>query len=241
MDETTRIKNTPNKSVGSMSLEPEFSSPIATNKKLDRTQLLETIATQIKTILKICIFTLLLLALIFIFIKMYTQQGIVIMPFEISKNENLSGIAIADQLTAELMQIQKIHRIETKKIILVTNSSYSVSQFSSEGTLGNREIVVPKAEIVEFSMANTGTINVGSNSLSPGNIIIAFKNICPGSKPVTTIRGSLQRYGSTIVLVAVLEGGNVQSWMERQTIDNNNEEQLHEMIKNLELDGKTNY
>ena len=63
--------------------------------------------------------------------------------------------------------------------------------------------------------------------------MIAFKNICPGSKPVATIRGSLERYGSTIVLVALLEGKNVQSWTLRRPIDNNNGEQLHEMIRDL--------
>ena len=94
-------------------------------------------------------------------------------------------------------------------------------------------MVVPKSEIIEFSMADTGTIDIGSNSLSLGKLIIAFKNICPGSEPVTIIRGSLQRYGSNIFLVAVLEGGNVQSWMVRQPIERNNGEQLHEMIRNL--------
>jgi tetratricopeptide (TPR) repeat protein len=47
------------------------------------------------------------------------------------------------------------------------------------------------------------------------------------------MRGSLQRYGSTLVLVALLEGSEVQSWKLRQPIDGNNEEQLHEMISNL--------
>jgi tetratricopeptide (TPR) repeat protein len=175
----------------------------------------------------------LLLGIIFILSKIYTEQGIVILPFEISKNENLSGIAIADQLTAELMRIPQIHNISYEEVVLTTNESQFSSKFSAEQSLGNLEIVVPKAEVVEFSMANIGTINTGPGSLSLGNIIIAFKNICPGSKPVTTIRGSLQRYGSTIVLVAVLEGSKVQSWVVRQPVDNSNEEQLQEMIRNL--------
>ena len=190
-------------------------------------------ATKLFAFLKIFIFVLLLLGIIFILSKIYTEQGIVILPFEISKNENLSGIAIADQLTAELMRIQQIHNISYEEVVLTTSGSQFSSKFSAEQSLGNLEMVVPKAEVVEFSMADIGTINTGPGSLSLGNIIIAFKNICPGSKPVTTIRGSLQRYGSTIVLVAVLEGSKVQSWVVRQPVDNSNEEQLHEMIRNL--------
>jgi len=230
----TQIENTPNKPMDSMSVKPELSSLTATNKKaLDSSQLLDIIATNLFTILKIGVFTLLLLALIFVFIKIYTQQGVVILPFEISKNENISSNAIADQLTAELMRIKNIHSIKYDEIILKTNRTDYRTKFSSEQSLGNREMVVPKAETVKFSMADIGSIGIGSNSLSLGNIIVAFNNMCPGSKPVTTIRGSLQRYGSTIVLVALQEGSNVKSWVVRQQIEKNNEDQLLEMIKNL--------
>jgi tetratricopeptide (TPR) repeat protein len=235
MDETTRIENAPNKPMENRSAKPELSSPTATNMKaLDRSQLLDTIATKLFTFLKICVFMLLLLAFIFIFIKTYTQQGVVILPFEMSKNEDLSGIAIADQLTAELMWIEKIHHIKYEEIITEVNRTHYTSDIFSEKLLGSRELIVPKSEIVEFNMVDIGNIDVGTGSLSLGKLMIAFKNICPGSKPVTTIRGSLQRYSSTIVLVALLDGSNVQSWVVRQPIDNNNnEEQILEMIKNL--------
>ena len=194
----------------------------------------DRIAASLFTILKICIFALLLLAILFVIIKIYTPQGIVILPFEISKNEKLSGISIADQLTVELMRIQQIHSIKNENVILQINSSLTgEAEISTELSLGSREIIVPKKENMEFSMENTGTIGMGSNSLDPGKLIIAFKNICPFRKPDTTIRGSLQRYGSTIVLAALLEGGNVHSWIVRQPVDKNNEEQLHEMIRNL--------
>jgi tetratricopeptide (TPR) repeat protein len=196
-------------------------------------QYLDTCATGLFNFLKIVIILLLLLALIFIIIKIYAQQGVVVLPFEISKNENLSSIAVADQLTAELIQIQKIHNIKNKETILRTSNTNFATNFSSEQSLGNREMIVPKAETLEFSMANIGNISIASNSLSLGNIIIAFKNICPGIKPFTTIRGSLQRYGSAITLVALLEGDNVQSWTVRRAIANNDEKRLHEMIKNL--------
>jgi tetratricopeptide (TPR) repeat protein len=233
MDETTRTENMSSKPIEAIvtmdirSAKLDVSSPVAPNMKA-----LDTYAARLFSFLKIVIFMLLLLAILFILIKIYTQQGIVIMPFEASKKENLSGIAISDQLTAELMRIQQIHNINNKEIILRTESSYAVSHITSEQMIGKQEIIIPKKEIMEISMANTGAINMGSNSLDPGKLIIAFKNICPFNK-VNMIRGSLQRYGSTIVLVALLEGDNVQSWTVRQPIDNKNEERLHEMIRNM--------
>jgi tetratricopeptide (TPR) repeat protein len=230
MSGTTRIDSTKD----SQSVKPELHFPIANSITLDRSQFLDTISNRLFTILKIVVFSLLLLAIILIFMKIYTQQGIVIMPFQISNNENLSGYAIADQLTAELLRIREIHNAKNEEIVLRLNSTtYYTTTFSTEQSLGSHEIVVPKSEIAEFSMADMGTIDIGSNSLSLGKLIIAFKNICPGSRPVTIIRGSLQRYGSNLFMVAVLEGSDVQSWMVRQPLERNNGEMLHEMIRNL--------
>ncbi len=246
MDKTTRIENTSNKPRDSGSTEPKLLSPTATNMKTQDRSLntiavrlftflnsLNTIAVSLFTLLKNVFFMLLILSIIFIFIKIPAQQGTVILPFEISNDDNLSSIAIGDQLTAELMWIQQIHNIKNEKLIQKIGDDYAISQISTEQSLGKREMVVPKTDILEFSLSDIGTINMGSTSLDPGKLIIAFKNICPWSKPVTIIRGSLQRYGSTIVLVALLDGDNFQSWTVRQYIDNNNEEQLHEMIRNM--------
>jgi tetratricopeptide (TPR) repeat protein len=232
MDETTRIENKPNEQRDGKPVKTELSSSTAPKSTWTlRIQSLDAIVASafFKNVFKGIFFALLLLAAILIFVNIPTQQGgIVIQPFEISKNENLSGIAIADQLTAELMRIRQIHNITREEIILMTNDSYFTSELSAEPSLGKRELFAPKAESVD-----TGTISVGSNSLDPGKLMIAFKSALPGNKPVTQMRGSLQRYGSTIVLVALLEGSNVQSWMIRQSIDDNNEDQLHEMISNL--------
>ena len=124
MDETTRTEDAKDKQVDSRSASPVISSPIANNRAQDRGQLLDKISNRLFTILKIVGFSLLLLAIILIFKEIYTPQGVVIMPFEISKNENLSGIAIADQLTAELLRIQQIHNVKNDEIVLRTSSSY---------------------------------------------------------------------------------------------------------------------
>jgi tetratricopeptide (TPR) repeat protein len=193
---------------------------------------LDTIAAKLFATLKICVFAFLLLSIIFIFIKTYTQEGIVIFPFE-SSNENLSGVEIADQLTAELIRIQQIHNVKYENIIIDDGRIIYESYFPTEQSLGNSEIVVPKTEFAEFSMADVGKIDIGSNSLSLGNIIIAFRSIWPIFEPVKIIRGSFQMHGSTVAIVALLEGNNIQSWTVRQSVNNSNGEQLSEMIKDL--------
>jgi len=189
-------------------------------------------ATTSFNIAKICVFAIFIISIALILAKIFAQEGTVILPFEVSGDKNLSGIAIADQLTAELTQIQKIHSFKNENITLRTNSSYSISGFSSESALGKREMVVPKAETVEFGMGEIGSIDAGSGSLSIGRLIIAFQNLLPGPKSITTIRGSLQRYESSIVLIGLLEGDKVQSWIIRQP-SGNNEDQPDEMIRSL--------
>ena len=36
-------------------------------------------------------------------------------------------------------------------------------------------MIVPKTEVTYFSLADTGTDDMGSNTLDPGKVIIAFK------------------------------------------------------------------
>ena len=206
-------------------------SPIPNEQK--KLNYLDVIEAEFFKVLKIFFITLLFLAIVFGFGKMYTQQGIVVVPFEISNNENLNSIAFADQLTAELMRIQQIHKINFKEISLKANETYFTPELSTEKSLGSHEMIVPKSEIVEFMMADIGTIDVGSGSFPIGKIVIAFKSIFPGSKPVTIIRGSLQRYGSNVTAVALLEGRNAQSWMIRQPINKSDDENLHQLIENL--------
>jgi len=82
-------------------------------------------ATTLFNIVKICIFAIFLISIVLILVKISAQEGTVVLPFEASGYENISGIAIADQLTAELTQIQKIHSIKNESITFRTNSSYS--------------------------------------------------------------------------------------------------------------------
>ena len=87
-------------------------------------------ATTLFNIAKICVFAIFLISIVLILVKISAQEGTVILPFEVSGNKNISGIAIADQLTAELTQIQKIHSIKYENITLWTNNSSFTPEFS---------------------------------------------------------------------------------------------------------------
>lgn len=175
---------------------------------------------------------ILLSSLFFLIIEIHFQQGLLILPFEVGKNDTLSGTAIADLLTAEMMRIQQIHNIEYRETTLETKEYKFSPQFSTEEMPNSSEMILPKAEIIDFSLSNIGTIGVGSNSLSLGNILITLKNIYPFGKRYTIIRGSLQRYGSTVILVSVLEEDYVKSWIVTRLVDNE-EERFHEMVRDL--------
>lgn len=199
---------------------------------LSNSQSMDAFEANLLAFLKTILIILIILSIIFIFIKIYTQQGIVIQPFDVGKNEVISGVTIADQLTAELLRIKKIHNFRYMVETLPGNWSSFTAEIDSD-MIDNSSVLVPKSEIIEFSLAETGTVDIGFGPFDPGKLIIAFKNVCPGSKPDTTIRGSLQRYESSLFLVAVMEGSDVKSWIVKQPIDNGSEEQLHEMIRNL--------
>jgi len=181
---------------------------------------------------KIIIIVLFLLTIFFAINKIFTPEGLVILPFDISKRETISGIEIADQLTEHLIRIEKTHgtKYDDSNLQMILGQSPPI--FPTEESLGIQRSVVPKATIVEYSMADIGNIDIGTNSIEIGKLITAFQCLCPYSEPVARIRGSLQRYDSNIVLVALLEDSKVQSWELRQPIDRNGEH-LHEMINNL--------
>jgi tetratricopeptide (TPR) repeat protein len=214
----------------------EKSEPLPSHRPIARylsnSQFMDAFAANLLAFLKAILILLILISIIFVFIKIYTQQGIVLQPFDVGKNEAISGVTIADQLTAELLRIKKIHSSRNMDETLSGNWSSLTAEIDSD-MIDNSSVLVPKSEIIEFSLAETGTIDIGFGPFDPGKLIIAFKNICPGSKPDTTIRGSLQRYESSLFLVAVMEGSDVKSWIVKQPIDNGSEEQLHEMIRIL--------
>jgi tetratricopeptide (TPR) repeat protein len=71
--------------------------------------------------------------------------------------------------------------------------------------------VQPKPETVDTSLANVGSINVGHATISIGQVLIAVKRMLPARGRGTTITGSVQRYGSTLQIVATVQRGRLMN------------------------------
>jgi hypothetical protein len=160
------MKSSPNGTRDNSLRRPKLQPSRTPNTRaFDISQFLDSIAANLYILIKIVILALILLAIFFIFLKIYTQQGIAILPFEISKNENLSGVAIADQITAELVRIRQIHNTKYKGEILLKNQTTWVAGLSTDLSPGKGNMIVPEKELIKFSMANTGSISTGYGSL----------------------------------------------------------------------------
>jgi tetratricopeptide (TPR) repeat protein len=171
-------------------------------------------------LLKIAAFLLILAFMILLARRVFKkEEGLVIMPFETSGNEQqgkYNGKLVSDLLTGELQRILKVHGHKFVGIA-VTAENLSIP------------MIVPKSETLDYSIADMGTIGDGSSSLSIGSLIVAFKRLCPGSEPVPILTGSLGCFGSLIELAACLEGRKIQAWEVRKS-PKNGESALEECI-----------
>jgi tetratricopeptide (TPR) repeat protein len=153
-------------------------------------------------LLKIAAFLLLLAFMILLVRRVFKkEEGLVIMPFETSGNEQgkYNGKLVSDLLTGELQRILKVHNHVFEEI------SVTVENLSIPA-------IVPRSETLDYSIADMGTVGNGSTTLSIGSLIVAFKRLCPGSEPVPILTGSLGCFGSLTELAACLEGRKIQAW-----------------------------
>ncbi|NYT01984.1 MAG: hypothetical protein GKC10_04415 [Methanosarcinales archaeon] len=128
-------------------------------------------------------------------------HGLVILPFDVGKAEGpYSGRAIADMLGYELQRIRDVHNFDFGSYSLVETERLSLPD------------LVPKTETLDYSIADMGTLNLGSFSLSTGQLVLTIKRLCPGTDPVPVISGSLQWYGSLAAITATLEGKTTRTW-----------------------------
>ncbi len=157
-------------------------------------------------LLKIAAFLLLLAFMILLVRRVFKkEEGLVIMPFETSGNEQgkYNGKLVSDLLTGELQRILNVHSHKFEGIS-VTAENLRIPA------------IVPRSETLDYSIADMGTVGNGSTTLSIGSLIVTFKRLCPGSEPVPILTGSLGCFGSLIELAACLEGRKIQAWEVRQ-------------------------
>jgi len=194
------------------------------------------------------------------------DNGIIVHPFGTSGvGGDLDGYSIALLLSSELQRIQEIDEKATE-VVFFTGSDYkdqesNIPEFSTRRTSSSRSgdgttpqlesvsslseqrptsdfsFLSQKSESLKYTISGMGTFAMGGAQFSPGNLLLVLKEIV-GKSP-SPITGSIQRYNSTIIIVAALEdheSDQVFTWDVRRNITGDNgslNEQIPSMIRDL--------
>ena len=135
------------------------------------------------------------------------EQGITVLPFEITIQDNTyRSEAISQFLVAELQRIIQIHdkdrhREDLSGFVPVESEKMDLPFFAPTRSI--------TSENLSYNIVNIGDIGTGSISIPVGQLMLALKGIWPWGNTGQIITGSLQKYGSTISLTACLEHQNV--------------------------------
>jgi len=128
------------------------------------------------------------------------EDGIMILPFEVAAGEEkYSGKAVSHLLTAELLRIRRIHKIEYKGISLM----------SENVTVPH---LAPVSEDLTYTVSQMGPVGLGTTSIHLGPLIVILKRLWPRGDSGQVISGSLQKYGSMTSLLACLEHQKIRVW-----------------------------
>ena len=151
------------------------------------------------------------------------ESGIIITPFEVgASGVDYNGKALSDLLVTEMQRIYLIHNIKHEMIRPIESEKIQA--------LGN------ESENLSYNISGLGTVNLGSISISLGQLLIAFKRLCFGSDPGRIINGSIQKYGTMICLVAHMDDKEIRTWEVKQEIKyrvGSGDEQIPDMVRNL--------
>ncbi len=223
----------------------------------DLQKLMSDLSSIMLSLMTISIVLLIFFFLSMFFIKMFKEEGIVILPFETSAagDNKYNGKAISDLLTAELHRIKKIRKYRYEqlhpsgleketypKLVPQTEILYNsmpLTFFKSDPQTKtlyyNAPLdfpkLIPQTETLCYSLDKMGSVGIGSNTVSIGQLLIALKRICPGCNPGRVITGSMQTYGSVIRLVVCLEHHEVYTWEVNRKIKE--EDQVSDLIRDL--------
>lgn len=118
------------------------------------------------------------------------DDGMRIMPFEDATGGPSKFGGVADALAAEISRIGELHRTRVEGIPVETLKLPALRTRSEDLS----------------ALTNVAAIGVGQTTVSVGAVLMALKRFWPIGSTAPVIAGSLQRYGSTIRLVARIEG-----------------------------------
>ena len=234
-------------------IEPEKDTDVSIIDKLSKTSF---------SFLKAVIILFLILFIVF-YIGSLTRwmiqkdESIVVQSFDTSTGKNLSGKIITDLLRFELERIKEINElIIVKKMnakekqygnfyVPQIHSSSDLSIGGNEGTTSTSYGIYyippmsPGATSLDYSISELGTIGMGGTSLSLGQILLSLKEFAGNRR--STLTGGLQRYGSNLSIVAILDDAQspsrgIAAWEIRQALSNDNqsvEELIPAMVEDL--------
>ena len=183
------------------------------------------------------------------------DKGVVIQPFDTDGIGNdLDGKSVAHLLICELQKIQEIDQkaetIGIPKDFQVDNENPYTKQAASTSPNykkpsngeGTSELEAPsslternqqsdfgflflKGESLKYTVSGMGSLSIGGASLPAGNLLLFLKELV-GSTP-SSIEGSIQKYNSTIIIIATMEDhrssdSGIISWDIRRNINLNN-------------------
>ncbi|WP_461459119.1 tetratricopeptide repeat protein [Methanothrix sp.] len=141
-----------------------------------------------------------------IFWMLDEDDDIFVQPFEtVGIGENLDGKSLATLLSFDLQKIKNIYETKPKRADNpkdsreITTVSRPLWELDIPNYIFERAPVTP----LEYSLSQIGTVGVGGASISIGNLLLSMKEFLGNNANVITC--SLQRYNSSMFVVAILE------------------------------------
>jgi tetratricopeptide (TPR) repeat protein len=183
------------------------------------------------------------------------ESGVVIKSFQSELGKNVSGEILTGLLIHDLHIIKdNINEIEKTPVrhYQIAIDPYNTTQTSmgknARSTSKEKQSYLTQAP-EERTMSvmsqigkdlkytsEIGTIGIEQNSLSIGNILLSMKELKNSRNNLGTITGRLQKFGSTISLIAFLEapGKEVETWEVERPLENQSlEELVPSMVEDL--------
>lgn len=137
------------------------------------------------------------------------QEGITILPFDTSgMGKDCSGKAVADRLSMEMRRIGDIH--EHKQMLINSSEIIAQRNITITGTPFQPAQLIPpivsKSQTMDKGLSEMGNVVVGPASVSLGQLLLILRSIT--GKSDKSITGSVEKYGSNISIVALMEDKN---------------------------------
>jgi tetratricopeptide (TPR) repeat protein len=143
----------------------------------------------------------------------YQDDAIDIQPFvirDVTLRED-TGAAIADHLRFELVRIKQINEQKITEPYVTPRPTRSTSPTSISGSTNllttttsiHSPPVAPSTNL-DLSISQLGTVGGGGFSFSLGQILLSLKELSGNRK--NAIKGSFQKYGPNLSMVAILGG-----------------------------------